>query len=320
MHVMPLDDRRAAIVIDDENGNWIVRYADFESGSFEGFVIPGFGQILSTTINPANLAIWLINDEGALCAISHQVQKAIYVPMPPEAFAPFNVRFSEGRYYLCGGSSNIWYFVMSEGRWTPVIVPPPRPSAPQRAAGEASADYVRRMGSALLDYSNNYPPLFGSFSVGTDEYFVGGRGRVFRLRNGRVDDLWIDSGNRLIHGHEESGKAVICGGDPLTEIFSGTIEDGFELIYRNDEPALHMTATFLGKHYIGAGVDPNYSGPCLFTLEDGELAPVETGCAREPAQLSLLRTTGMVLWAVDRDGIFRLSDGRWTLKERAELS
>jgi len=123
-----------------------------------------------------------------------------------------------------------------------------------------------------------------------------------------------------VHGYDEGGAAVLCGDDPVAGIYRGTMEGGFEQLFQHDDPALHLTALHGGTRYIGAGLDPDHDGPCLFTLEHDALVPVETGCEREPGHLTHLKVTGSVLWATDLQGIFRLRDGRWRLTEITDLA
>lgn len=129
--------------------------------------------------------------------------------------------------------------------------------------------------------------------MGEDTYFIGcawPSGRAARPdHGGKLAGQRRAAGPRLSRRTAPSSVAT----SRLPQIFAGTQEEGFELIFQNDERALHLTALHGGTRYIGAGLRPDYDGPNLFRLEGEDLVPVETGCARGP----LAAATG-----VDRPG------------------
>lgn len=313
MHLLPLDEDHAAVIIDDgTDGTWHIRFLNSATGSVDGYDIEGLGQITSATINPSNDAIWCIAEHGDICGLSRQMEKGSLVPEIPEIFAPFDVNYVNGRYYVCGSSMNAWFFDVATESWQPIQKPDPRPVVPDKGESETPKAFAERVMTGQLAYSRRYPPLFGTFAVGDDIYFVGGNGSIIRLRNEVIKTEWIDSGVRFITGHAEGDKAVLCGGDPFSHILTGGIEDGFEAIWEDEEAALYRTAVLAGTRYLGAGPVPDYSGPFLFTVDENrDLAAVATGLEPEPEHLRCLQSRGSVLWAADFEGVFRLKNENW---------
>lgn len=319
MFATPFSDTQVLAIDEDGEDDWVFHYIDYEPTSHDSFPTPHGGEILAVTINPQSYAAWILAS-GQLFAVSRELRVAVPLPLPVEGLVPFDITKIGERYYLCGNASNVWYYDVLKETWVPVVVPPPRESLPERAGGESAESYVDRTHPIFDAFAEKNPDMYKAFAVGEDHYFVGALGRVIRLRGDTLNEVWIDSGVRLLHGYEESGAAVLCGSGPVAEIYKGTIDDGFELIFEHDDKGLFMSALHEGKRYIGAGMEVDYDGDeFLFVLENGELIPVKTGCEREPEHLLHLVVKGSVLWAVDLDGIFRYANGTWTLTELSDL-
>ena len=319
MYALPVTDTLVLAIDDSEDEDWVFHFVEFDPTAHHSFRTPHGGQVLAMTVNPKSHAAWIVA-AGQLYASSREMEIAVPLPLPVEGMVPFDVTLIGDRYYVCGNASNIWYYDVPREEWVPLVVPEPRPELPPRQGGETAESYTRRTSPRMYDHARRFPDMYRAFPVGQESYFCGALGRVIRLKDGATDEQWLETGPRLVHGFDEDGAAVLCGDDPVAGIYRGTIDEGFEQLFQDDNPALHLTARHGGTRYIGAGLDPDHEGPCLFTLEDGELAPVETGCEREPEHLTHLKVTGSVLWATDLEGIFRLKDGRWRLTEIADLA
>ena len=318
MHLMPIDGSRAVALFLDYEGHWCVRYLDAGVGTTEGFKVPATGQIVDATVNPDKAGVLALMDNGDVVAFLREQMIAMKMPPPPAGLVPLSVGYIDRRYYLAGLNAHICYYDMGRMEWVTANAPPPRPRIPDRYDSEPIPDHADRVLREQMAYISDFPAVFGIFPVGTDHYFVGGGGHVMRLRDGRFDDLWLDSGYRLAHGHEEDGQAVIAASDARSEIYRGTIDGGFERIFDDPVSALHLNARHGGRRYIGAAMDETYEGPTLFTLEEGELVPVEMGPDPEdadrdldPGILTTLVSTGGALWAADLAGVYRLADGKW---------
>ena len=319
MYAHPVHDTLVLAIDDEQNEDWVFHYIEFDPTAHVRFATPKGGSVVTATVNPESFAAWIIAS-GMLYASSREMQVAVRLPLPVKGLVPFDVSFIDQRYYVCGDASNIWYYDVPAEKWVGLMVPEPKPVLPARNAGESAEAHAARTSPEQYEYARQYPDIYRAFAVGQDHYFVGALGRVIRLRAEELSGQWVDSGVRLIHGYEEGGQAVLCGSGPVAQIYKGTLDGGFELIFENDNPALCQTACFNGTRYIGAALNPDHDGDCLYQIEDGDLVPVKTGCDREPDHLRYLMKTGSVLWAVDLNGIFRLTAKGWTLTELSDLA
>lgn len=319
MYSIPITDTSAFLVEDEQTEGWRFYYVDFDPLSVDSFETPYGGVVVSATINPQSQAVWMIA-RGRLFAASRELRVAVPLPLPVEGAVAFDVTLIGDRYYVAFDAETIWYYERNTEEWVPVIRPGPRPEMPARDAGETARDYTARTSPAMYAYARKHPDFYKSFAVGGDHYFAGALGHVVRLRGDNLVESWIDSGARLVHGFAEEGAAVLCGDDPVAEIYRGSVDSGFELIFRDDAKALHLTALHRGVRYIGAAQDPDYAGPALFTYDGEDLTPVMTQCAREPGNLANLVSTGSVLWAIDASGLFRLTSDGWHLTEFDDLA
>ncbi|MDU8910052.1 hypothetical protein [Aestuariicoccus sp. MJ-SS9] len=317
MYAMPTSDQTAVWIDDADADTWGVHYLSFDPLEDDSFETDSFGNVLAAAYNPANEAVWILGEY--IQAVSREKRAFVGIPFPEDGLVPFDLKQIGHYIYLCCAQANVWAFNRTINTWEPRLQPGPKPDIPSRDAAETAADYVDRTYPMMDRYAMDNPGTYGAFGSGDAHYVVGALGRVIRWRGDTPDQMWLDSGVRLIHGHDEDGQIVLCGDRPVAEIYRGTMDDGFELIFTDDERALHMTARQGGVRYIGAGIDEEYDGPGLFRLEDGELIPEVTGCAREPGQLLQLVSTGAVLWAIDQGGIFRLVDGEWQLTEFEDI-
>ncbi|PWJ16571.1 hypothetical protein [Jannaschia seohaensis] len=319
MFAQPVTDTLVLAIEDVPPDEWRFHYISYEPTEHHSFDTPNGGDVISAAVNPENLAAWMLAD-GTLFAVSHELQSAIILPLPRERMPFFDVTRLDGRYFVTGAAANIWAFDMAEGAWSPITAPAPQPDLPDQGRDESDEAYARRVVMARSAHLQAHPDMYHSFKVGDDLYFVGALGRVFRLRDGALDGDWLDGGDRLFHGFAHEDEAILVGNDPGVAVYRGTLDSGFERIWQSDETALHRMAFFGGAHYVGAGLDLSYDGPCLNVLNGDELVPVVTGCEREPGHLRHLMVTGEVLWAIDLEGIFRFTKGKWTLTELEDLA
>lgn len=319
MFALALSDTQVFAVEDEDPDDWTFHYAGFDPLASDSFMTPSGGAVAAATINPETQAAWLLA-RGQLYAASRQLKVAMRLPFPAEDTVIFDVNLIGSRYYVCCNSATIWYYEREVEEWVQLLRPDPRPPTPERGADESAAAYTARTSPAQFDYARRFPDFYKSFALGDDTYFIGALGHVVVLRGRAMEETWLDSGARLVHGFREGNEAVLCGDHPVAQIYKGTLAGGFELLFQNDERALHLTALHKGRRYIGAGLSPDYEGPNLFVLEEDELVPVETGCDREPFGLLQLVSTGSVLWAIDTEGVFRFADGSWTLTEIEEIN
>ncbi len=320
MFSVPITETLVLAIDEDGENDWVFHYIDLNTGSHDSFSTPHGGEIMSVTVNPQSFAAWILAS-GQLYAASRELRVAVPLPLPVDGLVPFDITLVGDRYYLCGANSNVWYYDVQGEKWVPVVVPHPREKLPEREAGESAAVYVNRTHNIYADYARSNPDMYKAFSVAADCYFVGALGRTVRLRGDTSDEVRIDSGVRLLHGYAEEDKAVLCGSGPIAAIYKGDMEAGFEQIFQHDEKAYFLSALYDNKRFIGAGMEAEYEGEeFLFTLEEEELVPVVTGCAREPEHLLHLMVIGSVLWAIDLDGIFRYAKEKWTLTELSDLA
>ena len=318
MFALALSDTQLFAVEDDDPEDWLFHYADFDPLVVDSFATPAGGVVAAATVNPETQAAWLLA-RGQLFAASRKLRVAMRLPFPARDTVAFDVTLIGARYYVSCDAATIWYYEREVEEWVQLLRPDPRPPLPPREDGEGAGAYTARTSPAQFDYAHKFPDFYKSFAMGEDTYFIGALGHLVVLRGRIMEESWLDSGARLVHGFREGSRAILCGDQPIAQIFAGTQEEGFELIFQNDERALHLTALHGGTRYIGAGLSPDYDGPNLFRLEGEALVPVETGCAREPIGLQQLVSTGRVLWAIDREGVFRLAGGQWTLTEIEDI-
>jgi len=320
MFAYPINNNLIAAIDDRQSEDWVFHFVEIEPFQVETYQTPHGGSIVSATVNPESFATWIIAS-GHLFASSREMQVAVRLPLPIEGLVPFDVTLLGERYYVCGDASNIWFYDVPAEKWVAVSNPEKRPALPPRGETESAKDYTRRTSAASYQHARSYPDIYKAFSVGNDHYFVGALGRVLRLREDDLTGEWIDSGIRFLHGFAEDSDAILCGSGSVAEIYKGNFETGFELIFQDDNPALFLMATHDGVRYIGAGLHPDHEGPCLFVLDtNGDLAVVETACAREPEQLRHLVSHSSSLLAIDEHGVFRLKEGRWSLTEFSDFS
>lgn len=317
MFAIPTGDQTAFFVDVADTEFWTVHYLSFDPLTSDSFEVDHYGSALTATVNTETQAAWILGDH--ILAVSRELRISQGVPFPVDGLAPFDLRLLGNYYYLCCAQANVWAFNRDTDTWEPRLEPGPRPEIPPRGDTETAADYVDRTYPIMDRYARDNPDTYAAFAAGDAHYVVGALGRIIRFRGDTPDQMWLDSGVRLIDGFEEDGAITLCGDSPVAEIYRGSMEDGFELIFFSEEQALHKTALHGGTRYIGAGLHEDYADTALFTLEDGALVPVETGCAREPGNLMQLLSTGSVLWAIDGGGFFRLKDGAWTLTEMRDI-
>ncbi|PUB17263.1 hypothetical protein [Yoonia sediminilitoris] len=317
MFAVPTGENSAVAVDDSDPDAWVISYITFDPLSVEKLSVENLGNVLCATVNVQSQAVWILGDY--IQAVSRDLGQGFGVPFPQENVVPFNLQLVGDYFYLCCGKATVWVFDRTVNQWIERLAHGPEPVIPERGPTETAGDYVERTYPIMDRYARENPDAYAAFACGDAHYVIGALGRIVRFRGDEVNELWLDSGARLIHGFEENNQAVICADRPRAEIYKGTFEDGFELLYANDETALHLTAQHKGKRYIGAGQDEKYEGPALFELKGDELVVVETGCAREPVNLIQLVSEGDVLWAIDSAGFFRLKDGGWTLTELSAL-
>ncbi len=318
MYSIPLNDTFAFFFEDDRTAAWRFNYVDFDPLRVESFEAPYGGTVVSATMNPKSYAAWMLA-HGQLFASSRDMKIAVPLPLPVEGAVAFDVTLIGDRYYVSCSAGTVWYYDRLTEQWVSLIRPEPL-SIPPRGASESAADYTVRTNPAMYAYARQYPDFYKSFAVGVDHYFVGALGSVARLRGNALAESRVDTDARFVHGFAEGGAAVLCADSPGAEIYRGTIDDGFDLIFRHEVSALHLTALHQGIRYIGAAPDLSYAGPALFTYDGKNLTPVVTGCAREPGNLSTFVSTGSVLWAIDAAGVFRLTPNGWQLTEFSEIA
>lgn len=318
MYACPINDAFAFAIDDEDTEAWRFYYVDFDPLRVDSFEAPYGGVIASATMNPASQAVWMLA-RGQLYASSRELRIAVPLPLPEEGIVPFDVKLMGGRYYVAANAASVWYFDPPTESWVSVKQPEARDPSPPREPGESYEDYASRQNAAMVAFALDNPDYYKLFQVGEDHYFVGALGQVTRLRSGALTEFEVDSGARLIDGHAEGTNVILCGDNPVAEVFQGSLEGGFERIYENQNGALHKTAMHGGIRYIGAAQDPEYEGDALFTWDGAELTPVETGCEREPRSLLQLASTGNVLWAIDEAGFFRLTPYGWELIEFTDM-
>ena len=317
MFAIATSEKTVVSVDDSDPDVWVIKYIDFEPFSVEKVPVENLGQVLCATVNAQSQAVWVLGDY--IQAVSRDLRQGFAVPFPQDTLVPFNLQLVGEYFYLCCSKASVWVFDRVTNQWLERLAHGPKPVIPERGPTELATNYVNRSYRIMDRFSRDNPDTYAAFACNDTHYVIGALGRIVRFKDDLIDDLWLDSGARLIHGFEENDQAVICADRPRAEIYKGTFEDGFELLYANDERALHLTALYKGKRYIGAGLDEKYDGPAIFTLKDGDLVLVETGCAREPESLVRLDSIGGVLWAIDSKGIFRCQDDRWSLTEFSAL-
>ncbi|UOA28963.1 hypothetical protein [Pseudosulfitobacter sp. DSM 107133] len=338
MYAIPIDDH-SAFALDDsafvaadkaefasgvdemeapEPGIWGCHYIDFDPFQVTSFTTPGGGIAYSATINPDTNDAWILAKDN-LYIVFLKDQSIGKAPMPEEGISIFDVTQIGGRYYLSCSNGKVWYYDMNTFEWSALITSAPLPERQPRGETETAADYVARTTPARKEHIFKYPHFYKAIAVGSDHYFLGALGRVVKIGADGREEMRLDSGARLVTGSVEGDQAVLCGDSPIAEIFRGTLDSGFERIFQNPERALHMTALHKGLRYIGAAEYPGFFGPSLYTCEGDELTPVVTGCAREPDNLLQLVSTGGVLWAIDRRGIFRFTSDGWSLTDLSDI-
>ena len=296
--------------------SWRCHYVEFDTFAVESFATPGVGIVYSGTFNLDTHAAWVLSRDQ-LFLISRKTRKVGRAPPPEDRISLFDISRIGDRYYLSCNNSKMWFYDVVADKWIAAVTSPPPP--PPRKAQETTPEYVARTTKPRVEHIRKYPHFYKAIAVGGDHYLLGALGRVVRLRGDASDELWLASGARLVRGGSEGDQAILCGDDPVAEIFRGTLDAGFERIYQNEERALHMTAIHNRVRYIGAAEFPGFNGPSLHTYDGENLTPIETGCAREPDNLLDLSSTGKVLWAIDRRGIFRLAGDDWTLTELSDI-
>lgn len=319
MYAIPIDDTSAFAIRDEDDETWRCYYIDFDPLRVDSFKTPSGGIIYSATINPVTQAAWLIA-KGQLFNVSRQFRDVVRVPLPRDDISVFDVTEINDRYYISCDSGRVWYFDLDTDDWVSVLMSEPPPERQPRGESETAADYVARTSPAMRAYVEKYPSFHKAIAVGDDIYFLAALGRVVRLRGDKIDELRLESGARLVKGGAEGNTAILCGDHPVAEIYRGTLDEGFERIFQNDERSLHMTALHRGVRYIGAATYPGFAGPSLFTWDGEDLTPVPTGCAREADNLLKLVSTGSVLWAIDEEGFFRLTSDGWALTELEDIA
>lgn len=282
------------------------------------FKTPGAGVVYSAARNPFTGAIWMLA-RNRLYLLSRRTGEVFHFALPEDKISVFGLCEIGGRFYLSCSYGRVWYYDLKEEDWFPLIVSEPFPKRQPRKEGESVETYVGRTTPARVAYIKRFPDFQAGFALNDALYFVADFGKVVQVKGKEVSEVHLDSGGSLVRGHAEEDQAVICSFAPVSEIYRGTMEDGFELIFQSDDRALHLTANHEGVRYIGASWDPGTDGPSLFTLEGDELTVVKTGCSREPNNLIELVVKGSVLWAIDKQGLFRLTSDGWSLTEMSDV-
>lgn len=315
MYATPLDEKKVAVIDDSDPQHWRIEIVNFDSWDRREYRTEYFDEVKCFTANTSSGALWALTMGGQLVAISSELEQAAELPVPFSDAAPYNVFYDSNRYFLTGGKGNIWWLDIDKREWKRISGLPSDalPKGPQRS--EATGDFLARALPIMQQQLTEFPDIYRTVKVADNYYFVGALGFIAEFDESTLKTVRADNGLKIVAGHEENGAAVLGCTGTSAEILIGTVGDGFEAIFRHDDPVFHLTAYHENSRYIGAGLDPDYKGPCLFTLDDDELNPVLTKCRWEPGPLLRLETIGQSLWAVDLDGIYRLAKGEWTYLE-----
>lgn len=309
MYSLPISDTTAIAIDDDEEDTWWVHVVDFDAKTIESFSVQGLGTVQSAHYDTGRGLIWVIVD-GTIFAIQRSKQKIFEISPPPKPFYVYSVVGEGTHIYVSGEYSNLWRITVSGLTWEPLLTPRAKP--PRSNDEKEQTRQVRA-------YARKYPPYYFGFQVGNDYVFCGALGALARVRGTSVETQAIDTGARLMTGRVEGSQISLSADSPRAEIYLGGFDEGFEVIFSDNQRALHRTAVHAGRRYIGIAEYPPSDLHNLYVHEKGDLIPINTDCAREPLQLISLSSTGAALWAIDTIGMFRLSAGTWTLIDVDDL-
>lgn len=308
MFTLPLNDTQAIAIDDADEDTWQVHHVDFAARSITRVAVDGIGRVTAAHYDAGRKLLWLIVG-GRLFAMKDD--EVFDVPMPDdEAFFAYTVVGDGPAVYVAGEYSNLWRVALPSMDWEPVLKPPPPPE---------DVDDEALQSAQTKDYARRHPPLYAGFKHGDDFMFAGALGTVVRLRNGVVEQRTLPSGHRFVSGRAEGGRVSLSADSQGGSIVVGDFDGAFEVLFQDSQPALHRTALHAGRRYIGVAEYPPSSLHNLYTHDGTGLSRVTTGCAREPGPLISLQATEHALFAVDAGGVFRLSNGAWTLVDENDL-
>lgn len=310
MYALPISDTAAIAVDDSDEENWQVHVIDFTARTIESFTVDGAGAVDSAHYDRGRELLWIISD-GTIFAIRRSDEELFDVEMPENRFFVYSMTGEGPHVYVSGEYSNLWRIALPSQAWEPLLTPEPKPSR-----SDDETEQTRRVQA----YAERYPPYYFGFEVGADHVFCGALGAIARVRGTTVETEAIETRARLVTGRVEGERISFSGDSPRGEIYLGEFGGGFELIFSDNLRAFHRTAVHAGRRYLGVAEYPPSRVHNLYVQEEGDVVPLQTGCAREPLSLISLSSTGTALWAIDRIGIFRLSDGDWTLVDIDDLS
>lgn len=310
MYSLPISDTTAIAIDDEDEEDWLVHFVDFEAQTMETFSVVGLGSVQFAHYDPDRGLIWVLID-GTIFAIGIAEKQIFDISPPPrERFYIYSMISGKSHLYISGEYSNLWRISVHEQEWEPLLTPEPEP--PETDDEE---EQTRRNKA----YAAKYPDYYFGFQVGEDYIFCGGMGALARVRGTSVEIQAIETGARLVTGRVEGAQISLSADSPGAEIYLGDFDAGFEVVFSDNQPSLHRTAIHEGRRYIGIAEYPPSDLHNLYVYEKDELVPIETDCAREPLQLISLSSMGSALWAIDAFGLFRLSDGKWTLVDDDDL-
>ena len=303
MYALPISDTEAVAIDDADADRWEVHFLDYTAQRLESFEVEGLGAVQSMHYDPGRGLLWVIVD-GTVFAIHRSDREIFEVDGPDENFFVYAAVGQGSHVYVAGEYSNLWRIEMSTLTWEPLSTPEPKP--PRAADPKEQTRRVR-------DYAERYPPFYAGFAFNDGLVFCGALGALAEVRGAIVERHDLDTRARLVTGRPEGALLSLSADSPAGEIYLGSFTDGFEQIFLDNLRALNLTAVHDGKRYVGVAHYPPSDVHNLYLREPDELVPVETGCAREPVALTALSVMGQSLWATDVEGIFRMSDGVWTL-------
>ena len=309
MYALPISDTTAIAVDDADEDTWRVHLVDFASNTFDSFSVDGVGHVDFAHYDTGFGLLWVISD-GTIFAIKRSAQQLFEVDMPEDRFFAYSM-VGEGAYvYVSGEYSNLWRIALPAQVWEPLLTPEPKP--PRSDDEEEQTRRVQAYaGSTRLTIlaSRSATPISSAVHWAL---WPGSAARRWKPRQ-------LTPAARLVSGRVEGAQISLSADTPRAEIYLGDFDGGFEVIFADNLRAFHRTAMHTGRRYLGVAEYPPSSVDNLYVLEDGGPVPVETGAAREPLTLISLSSTGNALWAIDRIGIFRLSNGEWTLVDIDDL-
>ncbi|MCV3242809.1 hypothetical protein [Mesorhizobium sp. ZC-5] len=309
MYALPISDTTAIAVDDADEDTWWVHVVDFAVKTFESFSVEGVGHVDFAHYDTGFGLLWIISD-GTIFAIKRSAQQLFEVDMPEDRFFAYSMVGEGSHVYVSGEYSNLWRIALPAQEWEPLLTPEPKPPR-----SDNEEEQTRR----TREYARKYPPYYFGFKFGSDYIFCGALGALARVRGTSVETQAIDTAARLVSGRVEGAHISLSADTPRAEIYLGDFDGGFEVIFSDNLRAFHRTALHAGRRYLGVAEYPPSRVENLYVLEAGGPVLVETGAAREPLTLISLSSTDTALWAIDRIGIFRLSDGAWTLVDIDDL-